>query len=145
MPYVYDAVLHLEMSSKVEDGDCVDLIKHYVVALKNRGTFSWRPGEKVMTSQNLKPGTVIATFLCGQYPQGRKSANKHAAFFLSYVGPRYDDGTYREIMVMDQWRGVTKLRVSARPIRSKGTAGSDCKYGPDAGVSNNLDTFYVVE
>lgn len=139
MSHIYPKVTKLENTTKTGDGDCVDLIKHYVLTLKNRGTFSWRPGEKVMTSQKLQPGTVIATFLCGKYPLG---PNKHAAFFVGYLGPRSSDGTYRTILVMDQWKG--KVDVSTRKIHSKGMSGASCTM-TDNGVSNNLDTYYVVE
>lgn len=107
MPHVYPKVTSLERTKKIAVGDCVDLIKHYVLTLKNRGTFSWRPGAKVMTSQNLQPGTVIATFLCGQYPLG---PSKHVAFFVRYLGPRSSDGTYSTIIVMDQWKGKERWR-----------------------------------
>lgn len=142
MPHVYEAAFSLERKPKAGDGDCVDLIKHYVPSLKNRGTFSWRPGERVMTSQNLKPGTVIATFLCGQYPQGPKNPNKHAALFVRYDGPRDSNGAYSRIIVMDQWKA--KRLITSRPINKGGMTGATCGM-TDYGVSNNLDVYYVVE
>jgi hypothetical protein len=145
MPHVYEAVLTLETKPKAGDGDCVDLIKQYVTSLKSRSTFSWRPGEKVMNSQNLKRGTVIATFLCRHYPQGSKRPNKHVALFVRYDGPRDKNGAYSRIVVMDQWKSnVSKPKISSRFISSHGMSGATCSM-TDNGVSNNLDVYYVVE
>ena len=73
---------------------CVELLKGLMNAPR---TIFWKPGRSVMDNDDIKPGTAIATFVNGQYPQGPIKGSKHAAIFLKKV----KDGIY----VLDQYVG----------------------------------------
>lgn len=103
----------------VGTGKCVDFVRE---ASGAPTTSDWVEGQKARGSQ-LKPGTVIATFQDGRYPNN--STGNHAAVFVS----QNSDG----LIVWDQWRGQS---VHKRLIRFKGGEGSP---------SNDGDAFYVVE
>lgn len=75
----------------VGDGECVSLIK----ACSGSGdTEFWRPGKKVLGNLALTPGSVIATFKDGRYPN---KSGYHAAIYISH--------NQQGIWVWDQWRG----------------------------------------
>lgn len=86
------------LGQSVGSGQCVALVQ----AASNVGhTSTWQPGASV-TSGNLQPGTVIATFGSdGTYQN--ISGQSHAAIFLGY---QYDtNGNIKGIQVQDQWSG----------------------------------------
>jgi len=86
------------LGQSVGSGQCVALVQ----AASNVGnTSTWVPGASV-TSGNLQPGTVIATFGSdGTYQN--VSGQSHAAIFLGY---QYDtSGHISGIQVQDQWSG----------------------------------------
>jgi len=87
----------------IGDGHCVSLIKRCTQAPT---TSLWRPGNAVIGSK-VEPGTVIATFANGRYPN---VTGHHAAIFIDQ-----DD---RGIWVWDQWVGkpVHKRLIRKRPI-----------------------------
>lgn len=63
---------------------------------------TWRPGPKLTTHPNLKPGTVIATFdQNGRYPN--KKHGNHVAIFLDYAKDK--NGKIIGVKVLDQWGG----------------------------------------
>lgn len=66
-------------------------------------TSGWRPGPRVVDLSYLNPGTVIANFMDGRFP------NRHgyrAALFMEF-GPRgMTNGRPSIIKVMDQFNGV---------------------------------------
>jgi len=136
MPHVYPEVKELEGKDKLGDGNCVALVQ----ALTRVGhTSTWRPGERVMDAMTLAPGTVIATFENGRYPN-RPSGN-HAALYL-YSGPRSQQtGKPQYIVVMDQW--TRKPRISARSIYPRGTPLHAA--GNRIDDSDNAEHFYVVK
>jgi len=74
----------------VGDGHCVSLIKRCSGAPR---TEVWRPGSPVLNS-NLPPGTIIATFKNGRYPN---QTGHHAAVYI--------EQDHRGIWVWDQWIG----------------------------------------
>jgi hypothetical protein len=106
MPYIYAPARALDGEPKVGDEECVALIRHYTVAPP---TSLWREGEKVLGNKSLLPGTAIATFVKGRYPN--KSNGNHSAFYLGQVS----DGIY----VIDQWPGPRKKSISKRFIKTK--------------------------
>ena len=83
-----NAAIH--QSSSVGDGHCVALIRRCSNTPK---TALWRPGRQVVDNK-LRPGTVIATFDNGRYPN---THGHHAAIFINQ-----DE---RGIWVWDQWLG----------------------------------------
>jgi len=90
----------------VGDGHCVSLIKHCSGA---PDTEFWRPGKHVMSlKQSLAPGTIIATFLNGRYPN---KTGWHAAIYISH--------SKEGIWVWDQWLGKP---VHQRLIRYRNDA-----------------------
>ena len=74
----------------IGNGHCVSLIR---VCSDAPTTKYWQAGEQV-TKSSPEPGTVIATFANGEYPNRK---GYHAAIFIS----QDQDG----IWVWDQWRG----------------------------------------
>ncbi len=98
----------------IGDGHCVSLIKHCTQAPV---TSRWRPGDSVIGSKVL-PGTVIATFKNGRYPN---VTGHHAAIFIEQ-----DD---RGIWVWDQWLGkpVHKRLIRKRPI-NEATPGNTAQF-----------------
>ena len=105
------------------NAECVEFIKQ---TLNAPVTATWTEGTKITSNSYdmIAPGTAIATFINGKYPQ-TGSTGMHAAIFLSkdVVG----------ITVLDQWRaqGVVKKRL----IRWTG--------GPS--LSNNGSAFSTIE
>lgn len=129
MAYVYPEAGRLENNEKVGTFECVALVQHFTNAPP---TSAWREGERVMGNKNLSPGTAIATFVNGRYPN--RPHGNHAAFYLGQV----DGGIY----VMDQWRDMLKKpKISKRFIRAKGKT----KAGNYIEPSNNADAFSVIE
>lgn len=132
MPHVYREVQSLERHALIDGGDCVALIKALAPGLKGLATSSWRPGVKVVDSRGLQPGTAIATFVDGRYPN--KRTGNHAAFFLSYSG--------NAIWVMDQWKNDDKRPwVASRLIRPA----LKHRDGTLRDPSNAAEAYYVIE
>lgn len=128
MPFFHPNVRSLEGHQLVGNGDCAQLIKLLTPGLTGRPASMWKQGARVLDTTALLPGTAIATFVNGKYPDNE--SGQHAAFFLSYAG--------KAIWVMDQWKNdKKKLGVSSRLIHP----------GPPRGgrLSNNAEAFYVIE
>lgn len=84
--------------------ECVELIKQLYDA--PRTTF-WKEGRKLESHvATIPPGTAIATFVKGQYPNHRPRGQKHAAIFVR--------ATEAGIYVLDQF--VRQLEVRERFI-----------------------------
>lgn len=129
MSYVYSNAHSLDKQEKVGTFECVALIQHFTNAPV---TSAWRKGEQVMGNKTLSPGTAIATFVNGRYPN--RPHGNHAAFYLG----QYANGIY----VVDQWRDMqNKPTISKRFIRAKGKS----KTGTYIEPSNNADAFSVIE
>ena len=125
MPYILSTAKDLAGKPIVDDGkgnykgECVSLVKKNINIPQ---TTKWKAGILVRGGQNIKEGTVIATFFDGQSYKG------HAAFYLSQDA----DG----ITVVEQYKGLQKIQT--RKIRFKGK--SDTKDGVNDG-----DSYSVVE
>lgn len=137
MPHVYIKASQLEGEPLAGDGDCVALVKKYAPGLQGIPTSAWRAGKRVMDAANLAPGTAIATFVAGKYPN-RPSGN-HAAFFLRRSGAA--------IWVVDQWKNdpVNRPYIRARLIhgpKPRVRPNADGSW-PDA--SNVSEAYYVIE
>ncbi len=128
MPYIYANARALDGEPKVGDEECVALIRHYTAAPP---ASLWREGEKVLGNKRLLPGTAIATFVNGRYPN--KSKGNHSAFYLGQVS----DGIY----VIDQWPGRDKRSISKRFIRLKKTYSNGQYETP----SDNAAAFFVIK
>lgn len=73
--------------------ECVELIKGLLGAPR---TALWREGRKLKgNAGEIQPGTAIATFVNGRYPNWQRRGSKHAAIFL-----RANEGG---IYVLDQF------------------------------------------
>lgn len=95
-------------------------------------TSAWRQGEAVMGNSDLRPGTAIATFENGRYPN--RAHGNHAAFYLGQA----PNGIY----IVDQWNdSIRKPRISKRFVRAKGKN----KSGKYIEPSDNADAFSVIE
>lgn len=89
--------------------ECVQLIKSLLAAPR---TIFWKEGRKLMDNFHaIKPGTAIATFVKGQYPQKGRTG-MHAAIFVR--------ATQAGIYVLDQFRG--RSAVTERFIPWHGSA-----------------------
>ena len=101
---IYDGVLPTEElkislpAAADERGhtECVQLLKSLMDAPRTR---FWKEGRKLKASwDEVKPGTAIATFKRGRYPQKRTGrGSKHAAIFLR--------ASQTGIYVLDQFAG----------------------------------------
>ncbi len=86
---IYDGLLPTENEKVVMPAvadpngrtECVQLLKSLMDAPR---TLLWKEGRKLKASWNkVEPGTAIATFKKGRYPQrGKRRGGKHAAIFL---------------------------------------------------------------
>ena len=76
--------------------ECVQLLKSLMDAPR---TLLWKEGRQLKASwDEIKPGTAIATFKSGRYPQKRTGrGSKHAAIFLR--------ASQAGIYVLDQFAG----------------------------------------
>jgi hypothetical protein len=101
-------------------------------------TSQWLRERRVMDSRNIAPGTVIATFEDGRYPN-RQTGN-HAAFYLHSGLNSMKTGKPAYILVMDHWK--KKGQVSARSIYPKARKLSIGLVDDD---SDNAEMFYVVK
>lgn len=117
------------------NGECVALVQ----ALTRVGhTSGWRPGPRVVDLSYLNPGTVIANFVDGRFPNQH---GYHAALFLDF----YRSVTSNRVMcisVMDQFTTRRPYIVGARSIDSRGERTH--KQGNVYSDCDNADQFYVV-
>ena len=75
--------------------ECVELLKGLMAAPR---TVFWREGRKLKTNwDSVPPGTAIATFQKGRYPNHARRGSKHAAIFLR--------ASEAGIFVFDQFAG----------------------------------------
>lgn len=91
----------------VGDGHCVSLIKQCTNAPQ---TTQWQAGKKVL-GQALAPGSIIATFKNGKYPNKR---GYHAAIYI--------EQTPQGIWVWDQWVGKPVHKRLIRYRKDKASA-----------------------
>lgn len=131
MPFIYNGVWALEDEPVIGDGSCVTLIKVLTPGLKGLPTSAWRQGKAVVGSNGIVPGTAIATFENGRYPQ--RNTGNHAAFFLAYGGAGF--------WVMDQWTHKDRVTIKRRYIYPKPPR----KNGTFALPSNSAGAFFVIE
>jgi hypothetical protein len=122
-----------EHPEQYDNGECVRLVQ----VLTNVGhTSFWRPGPRVVDLSFLNPGTVIANFLDGRFPNRH---GFHACLFESF-GPRNQpSGRYAWINEIGQWRNrnpgpaVQKRGIYARGVGNKSIHACD-----------NADEYFVV-
>lgn len=96
--------------NKVGTGHCVSLIQTCSAAPH---TSQWRQGPRVK-GLSLQPGTVIATFRNGKYPN---VTGWHAAIYISQDS--------QGIWVWDQWVGKPVHKRLIRFKNGRGTANND--------------------
>lgn len=128
MPYVYPEAAGLDGHDLVGTHQCVALVQAFTKAPR---TSDWKQGARVRGLLLLTRGTAIATFEDGIY-KSRPHGN-HAAFYLGQ-----DQGG---IWVVDQWKSVTKPKVSRHYLPFKGA--DENRSWKD--TSNNGDAFSVIE
>lgn len=128
MPYIYANARKLENEPKVGDFECVALVRHYTGAPQ---AITWKQGEPVLGNKKILPGTAIATFVKGRWPNLRKG--NHSALYLGQVS----DGIY----VIDQWPLNDRDTISKRFIRVR-KKNADGTYDRP---SDNAAAFSVIE
>lgn len=127
-PYVVSNAENLigDDSSKWHD-QCARLVQG---VLSQQGkpigqTVGWRPMERVKGNKNLRPGTAIATFKNGVYPQEEKS-QRHTAIFMGFAK--------NAIVVIDQNITTYNGKVGTREIR----------FDNPGKPQNNADEYWVI-
>lgn len=136
MQYVASNVETLRGRSLIGNGSFVLLVQHYAKVPKHD---QWRQGPRVVEQDNIWPGTPIATFENGVYPNW--PTGNHAALFLRF-GNRGEDGTRATFWVVEQYKGL--LAIGERELKRKGQV--DSKWGKRwADPSNNADAFYIIQ
>jgi hypothetical protein len=132
MPHVYPQYRNLIRTALIENGSCVSLIRKYTPGLITPSTAAWRPGKPVLGATDIAPGTAIATFIDGRYPN--KPTGNHAAWFSASAGAG--------IWVVDQWPNDPKRPwVELRIIYPKRMLPG----GVLPSLSNIAEAFYVIE
>jgi hypothetical protein len=147
MPHIYRSAIFLEGKPKVDGGECVRLIQHYLFGIGT--TSSWRPGENVIdvlaSGRKIEQWTAIATFVNGRFPA---NGYRHAALFLwantsCTHNPQTGRCSIMSIRVMDQWNPHPgspshKDKISARNVNI---------YGKNSAwpISDNASMFYIIE
>lgn len=126
MSYICRKYAELVNNPPVGSHQCVALVQD---CAKAPHTSLWKDGPKVKGNLLLKPGTAIATFVKGKYPN--QAHGNHAAIYV-----RQDAVA---IYVLDQWKG--KAKITIRPLYFKGQN----KNGAYNDPSNNGDAFSVIE
>lgn len=148
MPFRYWGWFTLPTLPKVATGECARLVQMYIPQLGP--TSSWKPGERVLDilerGGKIEPGTAVATFVKGGYPN---SGHRHAAF---YEGPvRSVSGKVIGIILIDQWnphatswnpQPAPRDDIRRRTVQSKGKMRPD---GSFPNISDNAEAFYVIE
>jgi hypothetical protein len=100
----------------------------------------------IVSGRKLEPGTAVATFVKGRYPN---SGHRHAAF---YEGPAYSvTGRLIGIILVDQWNPkatpwnphpAPRDEIKRRTVPVRGKMLSD---GSFPFISDNAEAFYVIE
>lgn len=132
MPFVYPGVRNLEGRPLLGNGSCVTLIKELTPGLMGISTANWAPGAAVVGSTGLAPGTAIATFENGRYPN--RGTGNHAAFFLAYAGAA--------IWVIDQWPNDQNRSYIGKRVIHPARPRPDGTY---ANASNSAGAYSVIE
>lgn len=128
MSYVYSKAAELKDQPVVGSHHCVALVQHYAGAPT---TPHWKQGETVVGNSALRAGTAIATFVNGRYPN--LAHGNHAAFYIRQG--------LNGIYIADQWKSVSKTKISVRLVRSQGKDNA----GNFIHSSDNADAFSVIE
>src|SRR5450830_266980 len=128
MAYIYSKAAGLKNQPVVGSHHCVALVQAYAGA---PATAHWRQGAAVAGNTTLKPGTAIATFVNGHYPNQRHG--NHAAFYVRQG--------INGIVIVDQWKAANKSKISLRLIQSHGQD----QRGNYLQVRDNADAFFVIE
>lgn len=104
--------------------ECVELIKGLLGAPR---TALWREGRKLRSNADeIQPGTAIATFVNGRYPNWQRRGSKHAAIFLRAT----DSGIY----VLDQFAHQRSVKERFIPWH----------HPRDRSASNNASSYSTV-
>jgi hypothetical protein len=130
-----DNVEKLEGHEPYRDGECVALVQEVTSV---GPTIGWYPGPRVVDLLFLNPGTVIANFVDGRFPNQH---GYHAALFMGFG--RSVSGKVMSIKVMDQFRGRRpRNMVKSRDIWARGDKTQ--RQGNPYADCDNADQFYVV-
>ena len=129
---IEDVVNEGYMPDDKNRAECVHLVKGLVGA---PSTSQWKQGQPVTRGANISPGTAIATFVKGSYPQGPLTrprdhkgpySDRHAAIYLGQ--------TKEGIWVMDQDNKGKAIHTTLIPWDR-----------PGKGDGNNGSSFSVIE
>lgn len=117
------------------NADCVALVRYYT-SLPSR--WQWKQGARVMDNPNIVPGTAIAKFVNGKYPDS--DMGQHAAFFLRHDAPG------NGIWVVDQRKDKPGKKI--RNVGRQHLVPLGYKQNKDGSwywASNNPESFSVIE
>ena len=126
MPYICSGI-DTHVGKSVGNGQCVAFVQE---CAKVPQANMWRAGLKVqcaLSGIGIKPGTAIATFFNGRYPN--RATGNHAAIYIRH--------TTSAIYVWGQWANDEKrVGVHERPIYFRNGTGNPVDDG---------DNYYVIE
>jgi hypothetical protein len=154
MPFVYWGYFTLNTMHKVDTGECARLVQMYLPHIGH--TTTWKPGERVVDilerGGQIEPGTAIATFVNGRYPQ---AGHRHAAFYEGPVTACSYNPTLKRcpvmgLIIVDQWNPhptAANPHVVDRPLIGRRTVNRMGQHsdGSFPRISDNADAFYVIE
>lgn len=145
MPYIYPNVHSLNGQPRVGSGTCVDIVKQLVPGLIGKSTATWKEGVSVMeahkSGKSIPPGTAIATFKNGRYPQncpvGYFGSCHHAALVVSVQGGG--------MWILDQYNDPKRPKMAFRFIRIPPPSERTLPDGSWRNAGNNALAFSVIE
>lgn len=124
--YPHGDILRLEGTPKKGDHECAALVQY---SQKAGMANTWRQGPQVRGNTTIKPGTPVATFEDGIYPN--RSYGNHVAYYIK-------QDKVKGVRVMDQWGA--KRKVGARWMGWQGKLANGLYRDP----SNNGDALFVI-
>ena len=124
--YPHGNILGLEGTGLKGNHECAALIQHSQSAGM---AASWRQGIQVKGNTHIKPGTPVATFEDGFYPN--RATDNHVAYYIS-------QDKVKGVRVMDQWAGQEK--VESRWMAWLGKLPNQLYKDP----GNNGDALFVI-
>lgn len=104
--------------------ECVELIKQKMGA---PASSQWQEGTKITRGVDVAPGTAIATFIDGHYPNN--PTGQHAAIYLGQDS--------RGIKVLEQYKNINGMKMKIRVIPWIPTK-------PGASLSNNGSAYSII-
>ncbi|WP_157201823.1 BPSL0067 family protein [Massilia sp. Root335] len=118
-------------------GECVAMIQRYFPSIGN--TRTWKAGQRVVESKDIKIGTVIGTMVDGKWP-GLSHGN-HVGIFGGVESRSIQTGFMTSFVIVEQFIHSNVKAIQARVLHAKGI-GPNGRYSDP---SNNASAFFIIE